>query len=97
MVKRNFLIFVLLSLTIVLMGVIFLFLDKDMFIPGFTNDTRENIIVNGWPIVVIGLVMLLTGLLGKWSTNNDQRKNKDIKYPPPTEEVDKNHQRYYDE
>ena len=50
MVKRNFLIFVLLSLTIVLMGVIFLFLDKDMFIPGFTNDTRENIIVNGWPI-----------------------------------------------
>ena len=47
--------------------------------------------------VVIGLVMLLTGLLGKWSTNNDQRKNKDIRYPPPTEEVDKNHQRYYDE
>jgi hypothetical protein len=97
MIKRNFLIFVLLSLTIVLIGVIFLILDKDMFIPGFTNDTKENIIVNGWPIVVIGVVMLLIGLLGKWSDNNDQRKNKDIRYPPPMEEVDKNHRRFYGE
>jgi len=95
--KRNFAVFVFLSLLIVLMGVVFLFLDKDIFIPGFTNDTKEDIIVDGWPIVVIGAVMLFIGLLGKWSDYNDQRKNKDIKYPPPTEEIDKNHQRYYGE
>ena len=97
MAKRNLLIYFLLSLSIVLFGVIVLFLDMDIFIPGFTNDTKQDIIVNGWPIVAIGIVMLLIGLLGKLSDNNDQRKNKDIKYLPPTEEVDKNHQRFYDE
>ena len=97
MAKRNLTIFVFLSLFIVLLGVIFLFLDKDIFIPGFINDSHENVNVNGWPIVVIGVVMLLMGLLGKWSDNNDQRKNKDIKYPPPTEFFDKHHQRYLDE
>ena len=97
MAKRNFLIFIFLSLTIVLMGIIFIFLDKDIFIPGFTNDTKEDIIVNGWPIVVIGSVMLLFGLLMRWSDTNDRNKNKDIKYPPPTEEINKEHQRYYGE
>jgi len=96
MAKRNFTIFVLLGVTIVLIGVIFLLLGKDMFIPGFVSDS-EDISVNGWPIVIIGVAMLFMGLLMKWSGANDQRKNKDIKYPPPTEEVNKEHQRYYGE
>ena len=96
MKKRNFLIFVLLSLLIVLLGVIFLLIDEKVFIPGFTNDTRENIIVDGWPIVVIGLVMLSVGLLGKWSDSNDQRKNSDARYPPPSEYFDEQHRRYHD-
>jgi uncharacterized membrane protein len=97
MAKRNFIIFVFSCFFIVFLGVIFLFVDKDIFIPGFTNDTHENILVNGWPIIIIGVVMLLIGLLMKWSDNNDQRKNKGIKYPPPTEFFDKHHQRYLDE
>ena len=96
MEKRNLTIFIYLSIFIVLLGSIFLFLDKDIFIPGFTNDTKQDIIVNGWPIVAIGVVMLLIGLLGKLS-DNDQRKNKDIKHLPPTEFFDKHHQRYLDE
>ena len=88
MVKRNFLVFVLLSLVIVLVGVIFLFLDKEIFIPAFTNDTGENIIVNGWPIVVIGLVMLLFGLLIKWSVRNDRSKNDAMGDPSTTELID---------
>ena len=69
----------------------------DIFIPGFINDTHVNSIVNGWSISVIGVVMLLMGLLGKWSDKNDQRKNINIKHPPPTELFDKHHQRYLDE
>ena len=88
-VKRGWIMFISSCLFISFLGFLFLLFDKKIFIPGFINDSGQNIIVNGWPIVVIGIVSLLFGLMIKWAANNEKTESSGPGEPPRTELVDK--------
>lgn len=87
-VKRGWIIFITSCLFISFLGFVFLLFDIKIFIPGFINDSGHDIIVNGWPIVVIGIVSLLFGLLIKWAANNEKPVSTGPEEPPRTELVD---------
>jgi len=91
-VKRGWIIFIGSCTLLSVLGLLFLLFDKKIFIPAHVNDTDQNIIVNGWPIVVIGIVSLLFGLLIKWAANNEKPVSTGPEEPPRTELVDK---KYY--
>jgi len=88
-VKRGWIVFIASCLFISILGLLFLLFDKKIFIPGFINDSRQDIIVNGWPIVVIGVVSFLFGLLLKWAANNEKPVSTGTGEPPRTELIDK--------
>ena len=91
-VKRGWIIFIGSCTLVSVLGLLFLLIDKKIFIPGFINDSGQDILVNGWPIVVIGIVSLLLGLLIKWAANNERPVSTGPEEPPRTELVDK---KYY--
>ncbi len=86
--RRGWIVYVVSCLFISLLGTLFLLFDKKIFIPGFINESHD-IVVNGWPIVVIGIVCLLFGVLIKWSINNEKDRSSVVGEPPRTELVEK--------
>ena len=88
MKKYGFSLFIFLSIAIIILGLIFLLLDKKAFVPGFVNDTQENWIWNGWAIMLVGLGMLLFGFFIKWIIRREQSDNQQTIDLPPLEFVD---------
>jgi hypothetical protein len=72
MAKRNFIVFVLLSLVVVVIGIYYVTFDKQIYIPGYISDSRGEGSFSGWTIIICGVVMLLFGFLIKWIANKEK-------------------------
>jgi len=88
MKKRNFKIYVFLSVAIIILGLFLLLYDKKVFVPGSLTETPENWLWNGWIIMFVGMAMLLHGLFIKWTISKERSRNQSTTDPPSTELIE---------